>query len=222
MSCIKQIFLDLDGPLLDGKERHYYCYRSILENFGFNPLCIDEYWEFKRALINRRVLLNMSGAQEIYDEFLTAWLAIIESPEALVLDKLQDGAVDCLRSWKEKGIELTLVTMRKNHQTLELQLQQMGLRQFLDTVLVCKHAEGGMGKANTVRNIFQDRLNIEAAYWIGDTEADWEAAKSLGCDVILLSNGLRNEEYLKSLAGALVKPSIASLQKNMECNLNVC
>jgi phosphoglycolate phosphatase len=215
MKCIKKILLDLDGPLLDGKERHYHCYRSILEKFGFKPVGIDEYWEKKRALVNRRNLLNMSGAGMIYDDFLAAWLSMIESPEVLALDKVQEGAVECLRNWKEQGIELTLVTMRKNKRGLEEQLNSTGLRQHLDSVLVSDHAEGGEGKADVVRQFHSDnpdnRFEVNTL-WIGDTEADWEAAKSLGCDVVLVSNGLRNEKYLKSLERALVEPSIASLK----------
>lgn len=215
MSRIKQIFLDLDGTLLDGKERHYHCYRSILAKSGFKPISIDEYWENKKDMVNRRDLLSISGAEEIYGEYLAAWLAMIESPDALALDRVQAGAVDCLRGWKEHGIKLTLVTMRRNQAALEDQLLATGLRQFLDAVLVCDHAEGGEGKADAVRSMFQTKVVTEKALWIGDTEADWEAAKSLGCGVVLLANGLRNEEYLRSLQGAVVKPSIASLKDNI-------
>lgn len=221
MSAVKKIFLDLDGPLLDGKERHYHCYRSILERFGFKPIGIDEYWKKKRALVNRRDLLSMSGAEEIYDDFLAAWLTLIESPDMLALDKVQEGAVDCLRSWKEQGIELTLVTMRKNKSALEEQLKSTGLRQHLDTVLACDHADGGVGKADAVRKCFQGKVNKGDTLWIGDTEADWDAATSLGCSVVLLSNGLRNEAYLRSLQGAVVKPSIASLKDNVLGRFNV-
>jgi phosphoglycolate phosphatase-like HAD superfamily hydrolase len=221
MSNIKQIFLDLDGPLLNGKERHYFCYRSILERFGFKPIGIDEYWETKRALVNRRDLLKMSGAEVIYDDFLAAWLLMIESPDVLVLDKVQEGAVDCLRSWKAQGIGLTLVTMRKNRQAVEEQLTRLKLRPLLDAVLVCDHADGGDGKADAVRSMFQGKLIKEHTLWIGDTEADWEAAKSLGYGVVLLSNGLRNEAYLRSLQGAVVKPSIASLKDEVMGKQNV-
>lgn len=220
MRGIKQIFLDLDGPLLDGKERHYFCYRTILEKFGFEPIGIDEYWENKRALINRRELLGLSGAEELYDDFLALWLAMIETPEALVLDKTQDGVMACLRSWKSQGIEIILVTMRKNKQALDEQLTLTGLRQFLDVVLVCDHADGGAGKADKVRNMFQDDLFKENALWVGDTEADWEAAKSLGCAVVLLSNGLRNEKYLKSLIGGQVMATIASVTDWLQENQN--
>jgi phosphoglycolate phosphatase len=207
--------LDLDGPLLDGKQRHYSCYRNILEASGFEPIGIDEYWETKRGLVNRRELLKMSGAEAIYERFLAEWLLLIESPDALVLDRVQAGAIECLRNWKQERIEMILVTMRKNKNGLKQQLHSTGLGHHLDNVLVSDHAEGGEGKADAVRQFYSDGLDrqfFEEGVWIGDTEADWQAAKSLGCEVFLVSNGLRNEKYLRSLEGAVVEPSIASFQ----------
>ena len=212
MTKVDRVFLDLDGPLLDGKTRHYRCYQSILESFGLKPVDIDDYWESKRALVSRKELLFASGAQGIYEEYLAAWLNLIETPAMLALDKVQDGAIECLRAWKSQGAELLLVTMRKDKVALERQLESTGLRQFLDAVLVCDHAEGGEGKAHAVCNYFQTEFITDKSLWIGDTEADWVAAKTLGCPVVLLSNGLRNDAYLRSLESAIVMPSIASLR----------
>lgn len=212
MIGVKQIFLDLDGPLLDGKERHYRCYKVILERYGYKPIAIDEYWEKKRDLLSRRDLLDLSGAGNIYDVFLADWLSMIEAPEMLALDKVQDGAIECLRNWKMRGIVLTLVTLRKNKPGLDVQLGVTGLKPYLDAVFACDHAEGGEGKAAAVRCMYSDGGLIRNAVWVGDTEADWTAAKLLGCAVILVSNGLRSESYLKSLEGASVKPSIRELK----------
>jgi phosphoglycolate phosphatase-like HAD superfamily hydrolase len=205
---VKQIFLDLDGPLLDGKERHYRCYKAILEQHGYAPIAIDEYWEKKRNLFNRRDLLDLSGAGKIYDIFIKDWLSMIEAPEMLALDKVQDGALECLRNWKAQGKVLTLVTLRKNKVGLEAQLDITGLRSCLDAVFVCDHAKGGEGKAATVRSLCPDASLLRNALWVGDTEADWTAARLLSCALILVSNGLRSESYLKSLDGAFVIPSI--------------
>ena len=63
--------------------------------------------------------------------------------------------------------------------------------------------------------VAQGKVNEEDVLWIGDTEADWEAGNALGCGVVLVSNGLRNEAWLKSLRGAKVKSSILSLKDNV-------
>lgn len=212
MISTRHIFLDLDGPLLDGKDRHYRCYTIILERYGYRPIPIDEYWEKKRNLLNRRDLLELSGAADIYDDFLADWLSIIETPDMLALDKVQDGALECLHKWKAQGIALTLVTLRKNILGLEAQLDASGLRSYLDAVFACDHADGGEGKAAAVRSLCLDGLSIPNALWVGDTEADWTAARLLGCAVILVSNGLRGESHLNSLKGAFVISSIRELE----------
>jgi phosphoglycolate phosphatase-like HAD superfamily hydrolase len=164
----------------------------------------------------------MSDAEEIYEEFLDLWLALIESPDALALDKVQDGVFDCLREWKKNGIELILVTMRTNKHALEKQMKRLKLHSFMVATLICDHAKGGPGKADAVRKMYPNNKRFtDDGIWIGDTEADWEAARSLGCEVVLISDGLRNEEYLSSLGGALVKPSIASVKTLIMEKLNV-
>ena len=77
--------------------------------------------------------------------------------------------------------------------------------------MVSDHGEGGVGKADEVRKMFQDKLSKEHALWIGDTEADWEAANSLGVDIVLVANGLRDRGYLETLKSVLVVPSISSI-----------
>ncbi|MDF2444976.1 MAG: family hydrolase [Moraxellaceae bacterium] len=208
MKRIRRIFLDLDGTLLEGRERHYQCYRNILEQAGFTPIGIDAYWDMKRAMTNRRELLALSGAEELYDRFLATWLATIESPEMLALDRVHDGAVSTLQQWKQQGLELVLITMRQDAKALDGQLERLGLQPLLDAVLVCSHIEGGAGKAEAIRRRFPDMALSRDSLWIGDTEADWTAARALGIDVVLVTNGLRTREYLDTLEGALVVPAI--------------
>lgn len=213
MAEVTQILLDLDGPLLDGKQRHYFCYRNIMKKYGFEPISIDQYWKLKRRKFGSSELLKLSGAEAIYDDFRYEWIKIIESPAALALDMLQPGVAACLQGWKDNKIRLILVTMRKNKIGLEQQLDILGLRVFLDRILVCDHAAGGAGKAAAVLDMWSsDNIMVRDAVWIGDTEADWQAAKVLGCPVILVSNGLRSQEYLMSLDGALIKPGIGLLK----------
>jgi len=220
MKKIQQIFLDLDGPLLDGKYRHYHCYSYILKKYGFTPIGLDDYWDKKRMLVNRRDLLQLSNAASIYDEFLSDWLSIIEAKESLALDKVQEGALNCLKVWKSLGINLVLVTLRKNKEAVEEQLRLQGIAEFLDTVLVCDHVSGGLGKANAVRES-QIQIMPEKSVWIGDTEVDWEAAQSLGMDIILVGNGLRSNAYLEQMQGSTVVSSIQHAMRFFGLTLNL-
>lgn len=216
MKTVDTIFLDLDGPLLDGTQRHYSCYRAIMEDAGFEPIDIERYWQLKRDMINRRELLALSSADSLYDEFLRRWLSVIESPESLELDIVQPGALECLRAWKEQGKKLILVTLRKDAAALQIQLQNKGLSTYLDKVLVCAHESGGAGKAQAVLDFLGERPDALRSVWVGDTEVDAQAARSLGLDVYLVKNGLRSPAILERLDSTLVVESIVAFSAHIE------
>jgi phosphoglycolate phosphatase-like HAD superfamily hydrolase len=216
LKTVDTIFLDLDGPLLDGAQRHYSCYSSIMEGAGFEPIDIERYWQLKRDMINRRELLALSQADSLYDEFLKRWLALIESPGALELDIVQPGALECLRNWRQQGKRLILVTLRKDAAALQMQLQNKGLNAYLDKVLVCAHESGGAGKAQAVLDSLGGRPDPLRSVWVGDTEVDAQAARSLGLDVYLVQNGLRSPAILKRLDCTRVVESIVTFSAYIE------
>ena len=197
--AVSTVILDLDGPLLDGRDRHYACYQAILEAAGHLPVDAARYWEMKRNRTDRLAQLAASGAEAIDEQFLPAWLDRIEAPELLALDRVQPGALDVLSRWKDRGIRLVLATLRRYPDRLRNQLAATGLDRLLDVVVVSRHAEGGAGKAREVWEAAPG-LNPGRALWIGDTEVDVAAARALGCPVWLLTCGLRTEAYLASLA----------------------
>ena len=192
------VILDLDGTLLEGRERHYQCYRGILEENGFAPIDIARYWKSKRERVDRRRLLALSGAESLYDLFLARWLERIEQPEYLAYDALQPGALLKLDLWRAEGRRLVLATLRHNPEGLHNQLERLGLAPQFEHVVVCAHENGGVGKADEVRRVLT-HPDPGPCLWIGDTEIDIAAARSLGCPVWALGCGLRTPEFLSTL-----------------------
>lgn len=195
---IKTIVLDLDGPIFDGRSRHYQCYSDILKENGFTPIPAPEYWQMKRQRIDRHLQLTASGAAGIYDRFLQAWLERIEEEKYLSLDRLQPGAVEKLREWKAAGIKLFLVTMRNKKENLQRQLASFDLVPFFDQV-VSVGTDGEGNKKATAAEAYLDKASRGSVLWIGDTEEDIRAAHQLGVKVCAVDCGLRTREYLASL-----------------------
>ena len=195
---IKTIILDLDGPLLDGRVRHYRCYSDILLENGFTPMPIDEYWEMKRQRIDRHKQLAVSGADGIYNDFLKAWMERIEEKKYLELDRLQPGAVQKLKEWKSSGVKLVLVTMRNNKSNLYWQLELFELLQLLHQVVVVGTTGEKSNKADAVKPHIK-QLSSESVLWIGDTEVDIKAALLLGVKACAVGCGLRTPDYLSTL-----------------------
>ena len=204
------LILDFDGPILDGKYRHYQCYQDILTEYGYAPMPLEPYWEMKRSRVDRYQQLAASEATALYETFLREWLERIEEKKYLALDRLQDGVLDVLKQWHNSDLKLVLATMRNRESGVLWQLETMGLAPYFDEVIVTRQAQLGAGKANVVKQRVAD-LSATTALWIGDTEIDAEAARQLGLKICLLSCGLRTHDYLASLEPDFLVPSLKAL-----------
>jgi len=205
---VRIVVLDLDGPILNGKLRHYSCYSNILREHGFDPMPIEQYWEMKR---NRRDLheqLKVSRADGIYDQFLQLWLERIEMREYLRLDRLQPEAVMKLRHWKGQDICVVLATMRSNSQNLYWQLRSFDILNPFNQVIVIDGHDGSR-KAEAVQRRVE--LSPSKTIWIGDTEADIDAARQIGVKIIAVTSGLRAASYLQSLDPDYLVPDLQSV-----------
>jgi phosphoglycolate phosphatase-like HAD superfamily hydrolase len=220
MTLPKCMVLDLDGPILEGVDRHHTVYREILLENGFQPLPRDAYWELKKSLVNRRQMLAMSQAETLYDAFLRAWLARIELKQYLQLDTLQPGVLEVLHRWRERGIRLILATMRSNEAHLHWQLQELGLREyFADVVVVAEpaatHGRIGQSKAAGVRGLVEG-LPPDSVIWVGDTEADMQAAQELGVRSAAVLCGLRTEAFLRTFHPDTIVRNLPELAVRLE------
>lgn len=210
---IDTVIMDLDGPVLDGRLRHYACYRDILVERGRTPLPEDRYWDMKRRRIDRRQQLAATGADDLYDEFLVAWLARIERDHYLALDRLQPGALDKLDEWRAAGIRLLLVTMRHDRDALLRQLDALDLRARFAAVLSVGPTEPDDAKASAVQP-YLGADGPKRTLWIGDTEVDIRAARRVGATVCAVTCGLRTADYLASLAPDVVADDMRAISLN--------
>lgn len=200
---------DLDGPLLDGRQRHYQCYKDILQEFNCQTLDINSYWQMKRERKSRQEQLAATGGEAYYDEFLRLWVERIEEKKYLDLDVLQPDALSVLTSLHKQGRCLILATLRHNAHYLYEQLATLKIRDFFQHV-VAVDAQSSADKASGVQAILQDKHG--SSLWIGDTEIDSQAANKLSIPVALVSNGLRTEEYLLSLAPQYLGSNLRELE----------
>lgn len=192
MKKFDYIFLDLDGPILEGKYRHYKCYEDIIKKYGGNILDIETYWEMKRNKITRDVLLKKSNFKESYDVFFDEWMSNIENEKYLSLDTLKPKVIDTLKAWRDVADKIVLVTMRQNREYLLNQLNFLDVLPLLDEVIDCPPQ-----RKNTKYEALKNK-KFKSAIFIGDTEEDTNTAKMLGIKSIGIINGLRNKSFLEA------------------------
>lgn len=188
----KYIFVDLDGPILEGKIRQYNCYRDIIIKGNGNAIDIDKYWDLKRSKVKLDKILIMSAYKDTIENFIDMWILEIENKKYLSMDKLKPNVISTLLSWKDNGYKVVLVTMRKNRENLLWELKENNILYIFDQVRCC-NGEGSNNKYNLIKDI-----KFDEAVFIGDTEEDMNTAKLLGIKSIAIINGLRKKEYLNA------------------------
>lgn len=190
------VIWDLDGTLLDDRQRHYACYLDIVEKYGGTPVSEDRYWELKRDRIKRTVLLAETGFKGTYQQYLEEWMERIEQTAYLRLEQLRPGAVELLEELPSVAGRVVLVTMRNHKERVEAQLQWLGIAKFFDDIVVGKSLQG-QKKADAVVAAFPDIVGKHVLV-IGDTEDDEQVAGRLGADFAAMVTGLRDRKYLKA------------------------
>lgn len=194
MKLFNYIFTDLDGPILDGKYKHYNCYKDIIVEGNGNPISLDEYWKMKRNKVKRDKLLKMSLYGETYDDYMNKWLMNIEKKKYLDMDLLKPNVIYTLREWKKLTEKLYLVTLRRDKENLFYQLKKNGLFELFDEIVCCDFGAIN-SKYMSLKNI---ELDKSRSIFIGDTEEDMNTAELLQIKSIAITNGIREKKYLRA------------------------
>lgn len=184
------IFLDLDGTILDGKLKHYNCYRDILIKDGGQPLDMDIYWDMKRSKIKRTIALERSFYKKSYEDFYKQWIDNIEKKAYLEYDFLKPDVIDTIQNWRSTVNRVFLITMRNNRENLLWQLAKLNIFNLFDGVFSCRNLDN-VTKYDAIRDI-----NFNTGLVIGDTEQDVELAKKCGIKCIGITNGLRDKSFI--------------------------
>lgn len=195
------LFLDLDGTVLHDETRHYAAYTAVLgmPDCRGVPIPEREYWGLRKEgkpwdlALKRSRLLPMK-----YGVFQERFEARLEAPELLALDELKEGTHTFLGKLHTKT-PIVLVTQRRDGEALENQLVDLGIRKYFVEVLHGapkrqRRASPDLRwrhKAALVRARYK-LLPTEALY-VGDTETDVRAARSLGFEVWLVEGGHRKK-----------------------------
>lgn len=195
---LPDLYLDLDGTILDVAPRYHHVHRATVHALGAESrLSLGAFWAHKRAgWTNARILEHEGLASRIDPkEYAARFLAAIESDEAQALDMLLPGARGALDALGRTHA-LVIVTLRREHESLARSLVRLGIAGLFDAVLSGSPL-GAAGEETKAALVRARGLAIAGGSWlVGDTEIDVRAGKALGLRTCAVTSGIRDEALL--------------------------
>jgi phosphoglycolate phosphatase len=195
-----RLFFDLDGTLLDSRERLYRLFQNLVpeSNLGF-----EEYWQLKRNMIGHaQILKDMFGYSTLaIEKFEREWMSLIESNEWLAFDKPFAQVTEFISSLKAEH-NLYLVTARQSEIMLSRQLATLGWTSLFDKVFVVPQDDS---KSTAIQKALSTQPND---WFIGDTGKDVEAGRDLGINTAAVLTGFRNRQQLERYNPTVILESV--------------
>lgn len=194
------IFFDLDGTLLDIRQRFHRLHTNCLTQLNGMPLPLDQYWQLKQAKTSEADILKVNRNEDLLPAYEAMRKEQIEAIDYLQMDDYWDGMTLYLHSLGEK-FDLAIVTLRNDPATLLWQVENLGLNDFFPAILFPEPGDQSAvrheTKVNMVRRHFGSRQL--SGWFVGDTEVDILAGKALGLKTCAVTFGLRNAGVMSAL-----------------------
>jgi phosphoglycolate phosphatase len=193
------VAVDLDGTILDARERQVALTAAILDELGMPPIDQDAFWERKRGgARTAEALVELGVPGNRASQVQSVWIERVERREWLELDAPLDGARDALAAMREDGAAPFVLTARRDAAAVAWQVERLGLGLDLEIV---DPANAAAAKAEVLER-------RGAAGMIGDAESDAAAASAAGIPFVGVSSGQRSAEFLRAAGVDLVLPDL--------------
>lgn len=198
---INTIIFDLDGTLLNTLDDLHACFNYAIKSFGYPERTLDEIRSFvgngmKTAL--KRALPD-SVCDEELDKIVNFFRPYYKE-NMLKLTKPYDGVVELLKTLKEKGYKIAVVSNKYDEEVKNLCKNFFG--EYIDIAIgenvdVRKKPEiDGVLKAVKELN-----STLEESIFIGDSDVDILTARNANIPCISVLWGFRDKAFLENKGG---------------------
>lgn len=189
----RSVIFDLDGTLVDGFDIIYESFNYALEQLGLEKLPAKKIKTVIGPALSegfRRIV-----PAHLVDEGVKIYRAYYKE-RYLVRNKLFEGIRELLRSLKENGVIVGLITNKKAPFAVEL-INYLKLDNYFDFVVGAD--DGMLPKPDSMmmdKIVEKFSLNKSEIIYIGDSEVDGAFSQNSNVDFIAVGTGLGKERNL--------------------------
>ncbi|MGP8200130.1 MAG: HAD family hydrolase [Limisphaerales bacterium] len=203
--AIKSLFLDLDGTLIDSKPGIMESYRiaaeTVLPGQAYDAAAVSVGPPLPQMFRN-----SFPNASEAQIESLVKAFRQYYETKGMLKTVLFDTAADLLALWRQRGIDLFIVT-NKPGRISAIILDELKVSRFFRAVLAVDSIQPPFaGKADMIQHLLRvHHLSAGEAVYVGDTGEDAAAAADCGLRFVWAAYGYGkpSPDQLKSVFGTV-------------------
>lgn len=207
---IKHIFWDFNGTILDDRDLCLKLLNKLLKTEKKPPISYEKYLDIFGFPI--KDYYKKAGIEFKYQTFkeMSEWFISVYQPLSLKLS-LYDGVIDSLKTIKEMNLNNICLSASNKNNLLE-QLKHYKIDGYFKDILGTDNVLA-LGKLEVAEKYIEEKgIKKENSLLIGDTDADYELAKSLGFKCVLFTKGHQSKNRL-ALIDVLTIDNIKDLIK---------
>lgn len=215
-SLIETLLWDWNGTLIDDLELSIRSMNHLLEQRLLPLLSEQRYREiFTFPVKDYYNELGFDFERENFE--IPAEAFILEYTKGLARAALFEDAADTLSYFQQSGFSQHILSAMEQN-ALEASIQARGIAPLLNSINgIQDHL--AHGKLHMARQLIRtQRIDPDSSLLIGDTLHDYEVARELGIDCILVARGHQSYQRLKT-SGSLVLGSLAEVKEIFKKNL---
>jgi phosphoglycolate phosphatase-like HAD superfamily hydrolase len=185
------IGFDLDGTLIDARERQVGVAAEALAQLTGQELDGAGFWRAKRAGATTLAALTQLGyGAEVAEEVAGHWGRRVEDDDWVERDRALPGARRVLTALRAEGWTIIVLTARRRAEGAGRSLRAAAIASLVDHVEVADPRSAVADKGRAL-------ARLAPAGFIGDTDSDGRAALAAGIPFAAVSTGQRSRAYLE-------------------------
>jgi phosphoglycolate phosphatase len=212
----KLIIWDWNGTLLNDIDACVDSMNIMLSRRKMKQITTDYYKSvFTFPVQKYYEQLGFDFTKESFEDLSVEYIDLYK--EASQNAPLQTGSVDVLESFK-RADHKQIILSASEQIALEIQVKERDISQYFQSLLGLNNIHAKSKVNNAINYIEKSNIRYDKIILIGDTYHDYEVAKALDCQSILINMGHQNLNQFDFDHSNMVLNDFSELMNTLELN----